>query len=401
MVAHRGSVVAVVMLSSAVISCGGGKTGGEGAARETPVSVRVERPQRLERPVLVAASGTVEAHETVDLAFQVAGRVARVGIEEGQPVRKGQILAELDATDYRFGLEGAESQALVARATLDKARNTARPEELEQAKAAYDRAQDEYTRYRQLYERKSMAPVDFAKVEAAWRAARAHYEMAQNGARKEDRAAASAAVDQAQAQVGVNRKRVADTRLTAPVAGIIARRGVDPGEMVAAGMPVFTIVNMNPTRVRVGIPETDIGRVHLGQRAAITVPALGETVFGGKVDVVGVAADPNSRTFTVKIVVPNPGNALKAGMIAEAGIEGAGTINVLTVPGESIERDPQGATLVYVYYPDRGRVHSRRVEVGTVRGQRIEIRSGLAGDEQVVIAGRQKLREGAPVEVVR
>ncbi|HWQ52592.1 MAG TPA: efflux RND transporter periplasmic adaptor subunit [Bryobacteraceae bacterium] len=401
MLAHRGGLVAVVVLSSALLSCRGAKTGGDAAARETPVSVRVERPERIERPVLVAASGTVEAHETVDLGFQVAGRVARVGVEEGQPIRKGQILAELDATDYRFGLEGAEAQASAARATLDKARNTARPEELEQAKAAYDRAQDDYNRYRQLYERKSMAPVDFAKVEAAWRAARAQYEMAQNGARKEDRAAASAALDQAQAQVAVNRKRMADTRLTAPIAGIIARRGVDPGEMVSAGMPVFTIVNMSPTRVRVGIPETDIGRVHIGQRATVTVPALDEAAFQGKVDVVGVAADPNSRTFTAKIVVPNPGNALKAGMIAEVGIEGAGTINVLTVPGEAIERDPQGATLVYVYYRDRGRVHARRVEIGTVRGQRIEIRSGLAGDEQVVVAGRQKLREGAAVEVVR
>lgn len=393
--------VALLAVVLAVAGCG--RNSGDAGARQTEetIPVKVRTPSRVQRPTYVAASGTVEANETADTGFQIAGRVARVLAEEGQAVRRGQILAELEATDYRFGLQAAEAQAGIAEANLQKARNPARPEELAQAQAAFERAQDEYNRYRQLFERKSMAPADFTKVEAAYKAARAQYEMAQNGARTEDRAAATSAVEQARAQVGIHRKRISDTRLTAPVSGWVARRSIDPGEMVAAGMPVFSIVDLDPAKIRAGIPESDISKVRAGQVATVVIPSLDQREFTGKVELVGVAADPATRTFTAKIVVPNPQGVLRAGMIAEARVQGSGVVDVLTLPGDAIVHDAQGATLVYVYFPDRKRVYGRRIEVGAVRGQDVEVRSGLHGDEQVVIAGQQRVREGAAVEVVR
>jgi membrane fusion protein (multidrug efflux system) len=343
----------------------------------------------------------VEALDTVDLGFQVAGRASRVFVEEGQHVRKGGMIAELDAADYQFGMQASEGQVGVAQSIFDKAQAGSRREELEQARAAFDKAQDDYQRYRRLYERKSMAAVDFAKVEAGYRAAKAQFEMAQNGARVEDRAAAGFAVRQAQAQADLSRKRVSDSRLISPIDGIVARRSIDPGEMVSAGAPVFSIVNLNPARVRVGIPEAEIGKIHAGQRAAISIPALDKAEFQGKVDLVGVSADPNSRTFTAKISVSNPKLLLKAGMIAEARIEASGTIDVITIPGEAIVHDPQGSTLVYVYYPDRKRAHARRIETGTARNRDIEIVSGLSSEDLVVIAGQHQVREGSLVEVAQ
>lgn len=395
----KGTVVAI-SLGLALAGCGRRNSEAD-APREAAVPVRLQQPARITRPVLVAASGSVEALETADIGFQLAGRVARVLVEEGMPVRKGQLIAELDPTDYQYGMQAAAGQAAGAKATLDKAESGVRREELEQARAAYEKAENDYRRYRELYERKSMAPVDFTKVEAAYRAAKAQYEMAQNGTRTEDRAAAGAALAQAEAQVGLNRKRVADTRLTSPIAGMVARRSIDPGEMVGAGTPVFSIVNLNPARVRVGIPEGDIGRIRVGQRAAISIPALGGTAFSGAVEVVGVSADPNSRTFTAKLIVPNAELLLKAGMIAEASIEARGTVDVIAIPGEAIVHDPQGSTLVYTYYPDKKRVYARRVETGIVRGRGVEIDSGLSGDESIVVAGQHRVREGSLVEVTR
>jgi multidrug efflux pump subunit AcrA (membrane-fusion protein) len=367
---------------------------------ESAIPVRVQKPESIRRPVFVEASGTVEADQTVDIGFQVSGRVARVLVEEGQAVRKGQLIAEIEDSDYRNGLQASEGQAGVAQASLEKARNGTRPEEIEQARAAYERAESEYRRYRQLYERQSMAAVDFARVEAGYRTAKAQYEMAQNGARKEDRSAADAAVLQAQAQLRVSQKRAADAGLLSPISGIVARRGVDPGEMASAGLPVFSIVNLNPVRVRAGIPEMDIGRIRVGQRASIAVPALGGNRFQGTVDLVGVSADPNSRTFTAKIIVSNGNLLLKAGMIAEASIEASGTIDSIQIPGEAIVRDPQGGTLVYVYYPDRKRVHARRVEPGAARDRGVEVHSGLAAGELIVVAGQNIVREGSLVEVM-
>ena len=133
--------------------------------------------------------------------------------------------------------------------------------------------------------------------------------------------------------------------------------------------------------------------------ATVVIPSLEEREFTGKVSLVGVAADPASRTFTAKIVVPNPNGLLRAGMIAEARVQGSGMVNVLTLPGDAIVHDPQGATLVYVYSLDRKRVYARRVEVGIVRGRDVEIRAGLTGEELVVVAGQQRVREGSAVEV--
>jgi multidrug efflux pump subunit AcrA (membrane-fusion protein) len=101
----------------------------------------------------------------------------------------------------------------------------------------------------------------------------------------------------------------------------------------------------------------------------------------------------------VKITVPNPAHALLAGMVSEARIIGASTVRAVTIPGEAIVRDPQGATEVFVYFPDRGRVYARRVTVGGPLGNELEIRDGLAGNELIVIAGQQNVREGSPATV--
>jgi len=177
-------------------------------------------------------------------------------------------------------------------------------------------------------------------------------------------------------------------------------RRIDPGQTVAAGAAVFSIVNLNPAKVRVGVPEADIGNVKRGAKAEVSLPSLAGRSFEGLVEIIGVSAEAASRTYAVKIVVPNPGPVLLAGMVAEARISGPAKERVLTIPGEAIVRDPQGAPNVYIYYADRKRVYARRIEVGPPIGGEVEVRSGLNGDEQIVVAGQQKLREGTPVQIV-
>jgi multidrug efflux pump subunit AcrA (membrane-fusion protein) len=100
---------------------------------------------------------------------------------------------------------------------------------------------------------------------------------------------------------------------------------------------------------RAGIPEADIGQVRQGARATVTISSLDGRSFEGQVKAVGVATDPASRTYTVKIAVPNPEHVLRAGMIAQARIFSSEQINAITVPGDAILRDPRGVTCVYVY----------------------------------------------------
>jgi len=368
-------------------------------AADQPVAVRVRAPNHIQQPVTVAASGAVEANVTAQGAFQIAGRVARVYVEEGQAVTKGQVLAELDATDYRNGYDAARGQADAAQAVNNKAQEGPRAQELEQARIDFDRWQDEYKRMKFLYEHQSLAANDFEKIEAGYKAAQQRYEMARQGTRVQDKEAASGQYRAAAAQMHEAQKRLADCKLRAPIAGFVGMKRIDVGDTVGAGTPVIGVLDLNPVKVRVAIPESEIGKVRQGARATVTIPSLDGRQFEGKVEAVGVAADPASRTYTVKITVANPEHLLRAGMVSEARIYGSAIVNALTVPGDAVVRDPRGVTEVYVYDPVRQRVYARRVEAGAPINDEVEIHSGLTGNELVVVAGQQNVREGSSAKI--
>lgn len=222
---HDRSEISLALLA-AFIAAGCGRRQPERSA-EVPQKVLVRKARRVEAPLFIRASGTVEAKETAHTAFLVPGLVRRVHAQEGQVVRAGQLLAELDAKDYESRVQAAASQVGAAQAGVGKAQSAVRKQELEQARADFERAEEEYKRYKALYERQSMTPNDFRKVETAYIASRERYSLAREGARTEDRAAAEAALRGAAAQQEIARKSLADTRLLAPFGGVIAKRDVD------------------------------------------------------------------------------------------------------------------------------------------------------------------------------
>ncbi len=378
------------------VSCGDSRDD-TGSHTDLPL-VKVRKPKSVSRPVQISVSGSVEADQKAKFGFTVAGKVLRVAVEEGDFVRKGSIVAELDPVDYQHAVDVAAADVAAAKAVYEKALAGPREQEVDQARVAAERAESEYHRMKTLYERKSLPRRDFEKAEAVWKAARDQYSMARDGARVEDKKAAKATLEKARAAEKIARKRLADCTLHAPISGWVARRGVEPGESIAAGMPVFAIVDLDPVKVRAGVPESDVAKIRPGLPATVQVPALPESSFEGRVELVGVAADPMSRTYTTKIVIPNPDSVLRAGMVAEALIHGDEKVEALTVPGEAIVRDPDGATLVYTYFPEQRRVYAKRVETGTVYGREVEITSGLSGDELVVVTGQNKLRDGVRVK---
>ncbi|MGA3160132.1 MAG: efflux RND transporter periplasmic adaptor subunit [Terracidiphilus sp.] len=369
-------------------------------AADQPVPVRVRTPNRVGQPVSVAVSGTVEANVTAQGAFQIAGRVAKVFVEEGQAVSKGQVLAELDSSDYRNAYDAAQGQADAARAVDDKAQEGPRSQELEQARIDYEQWQDQYNRMKFLYEHKSLPANDFVKIEAGYHAAQQRYDMARQGTRAQDKEAATGQSHAAAAQLHEAEKRLGDTKLRAPISGFVGMRRIDVGDTVGAGIPVIAVLDLNPVKVRVAIPESEIGEVREGECATVTIPSLDGKQFEGKVETVGVAADPASRTYSAKIVVANPARLLRAGMVSEVRVFSRVMVNAITVPGDAIVHDPQGVAQVYVYVPASQRVYTRRVDVGGPLNNEVEILSGLTGDEQVVVAGQQNVREGSPAKIV-
>jgi RND family efflux transporter MFP subunit len=336
--------VALMLTAFATSACVRSAESATNDVGSTAVSVVAQTVTRSTRPWTTTTSGIVHANTTVDVAFEIPGKVITAGPDEGQSVRTGQPIAALDPTEYRLAVD--QASALEERATRDRDRNRA------------------------LLASGGISPADMDHLES--------------GAR------------QSVAAAGLAKKRLADTRLTAPLSGIIARRAIEVGATVAPGQPVYTIVDLDPVRVRVGVPEADVGHITDGASASVRIPSL-DTSFVGRVSLIGVAADPTTRSYTVEISVPNPARRLRAGMVAEATITTNATTSALMVPATAVLHDGSmnGAPLVYVL--DGARAHARRVTIGAARGDSLEITSGLNVSERVVIAGQQRLRDGSAV----
>jgi RND family efflux transporter MFP subunit len=311
------------------------------------IPVLVRQVSALNRTNFIAVSGDVEASRMGNVGFSVPGRVVQVFPEEGDVVQAGEPLAQLDTTEYVLQLSMASAQTR--------------------------QAEDQFKRLQQMNQQQGIPPADFVKIETG--------------------------VEQARAQQALVRKHLTDARLVAPISGAIARRGIEVGEQAAPGMPVFTIITTDPIQVRVGVPESEIGRIRVGQTAEVRVPALPNNRFEGRVKLIAAAADPMSRTYNVKISIPNPGRLLRPGMIAEARIQQDSRTNALTIPASSVVRDADGATQVFVYSAKDQKVYARRVTVGSAYGKEVEVTSGLTATETIVIGGQHRVREGSKVEV--
>ena len=367
-------------------------------AQPDPIAVRIATPKHVRVPAEVVVSGTVETPSApTSIGFLVSGKVIRVVPREGDFVRAGEVLAVIDPADYQFAVEAAIAQSALARAQSEKASVSARPEVVEQARANLSQAEDEFRRMKALYEKKSLAPNDFKKYETAYTNAQQQYAQAKDGAQQEDKTAAKASLEQAEAAERIARKRLSDSTLIAPISGFVSKRNIEEGAMASPGTPVFTIVELDPVEIQVGVPETDVRLVHKGQPAVVTASARPGMSFSGKVRLVNVSAEPQTRTYMVRITVPNPKGGLLVGMIAEARILGSETLDVLTLPGQSLVRDPQGAPQVFIYFPNEKRVYAKRVTAGGVMGRDVQIVDGVKDSDWIVVAGQQLVREGSVV----
>jgi membrane fusion protein (multidrug efflux system) len=351
-------IIVAGLLMMTLVACSSSKTAEQ--AVSTPINVKIGKVHAIEDHEGMVLSGTVGSPAAPsNVSFLASGKVIQVLPREGDYVRKGQLLASIDPTDYQLALTAATKQA-------------------DMAQIASERAEDEHRRMKMLYDSKSLAPNDYEKYKSVYESARKQYE-------------------QATASEKISRKHLTDAELHSPVNGFISKRSIEPGEMASPGRPVFEIVNLDTVEISVGVPETDVHSVRDGQKAAITLPALPGESFEGVVRLVNVSADPGTRTFMTRISIPNPKHTLQIGMVAEARIRGDKVVKMLTAPIEAIVRDPQGATMVYVYYPEQKRVYAKRVEIGTPHGRDLEIRSGLTGDEWIVLVGQPQLRDGSVV----
>jgi RND family efflux transporter MFP subunit len=368
----------------------------DAAATPAPRPVRVVAAAAGRLPRVVVATGTLAADEQVAAAFKVDGRVSELHVDLGSRVRRGELLARLDSTDYRLRLEQAEAALRQARARLglppDGTDDRVEPEEtalVREARAVLDEAQLSRDRARQLWERELIARAQLDAAVAQLLVAEGRYQ----GAIEEVRNRQGVLAERRSA-VSLARQQLADTALTAPIDGAVRERRASVGEYLEAGAQVVTLVRVDPLRLRIAVPERDASSVRPGQ--AIRVEVEGDpTAHGGRVARLSPAIQEDSRTLVVEAEVPNAAGRLRPGAFARAEIVVEAGQPAVLVPASAIVTF---AGLEKVLTVQDGRAVEKRVRTGRRVGERVEVLEGLAAGEPVVVEPGN-LTGGQPVTV--
>lgn len=282
--------------------------------------------------------GNVDIRE-VQLAFQDAGRIRALPVDEGARVAAGQVVAELDPTRYQLELQRLNGEVAAQTQVLARLRQGSRPQEVARARAAAASARasladaaTQLARKQQLrtVNRISVQEVDTARtrvetLQANLKAAEEEVSLVVEGPRQEDIAAAEASLAALAAARDLAAQRLEDTRLLAPAAGVIRTRILEPGAMAAPGAPVFTLALTDPLWVRAYISEPDLGLVHEGMRAEVRTDTLPDKTYQGWVGFISSTAEFTPKTvettelrtklvYRARIFVCDPQEELRLGM---------------------------------------------------------------------------------------
>ena len=228
------------------------------------------------------------------LNSKLAGTISEIYVEEGDAVKAGDPLLKMDAETVEAKLQQAEGAKAAAQAQANKAETGTRSQDLARAKAAFDYAQKTYDRMKSLLDQEVISQASFDQVEAQYTAAKEQYDMALEGARTEDKAAANALVEQASGAVAEVNSYLEDSVIKAPLDGVVTSVDVDPGELVSTGMPLSAVTSPNKPWVEVNVKETDLAKVHLGKEVELTFAAYPKETFKGKI--VNVSRKPDFAT---------------------------------------------------------------------------------------------------------
>ncbi len=327
--------------------------------REKPHMVRIEKIIECDLPVTVSAVGRLIPNREVVISSQVAGIVAAYKADVGSKILKGNSLVQLDPTDHRLVLDEARANLLSARANLAAAANA-------------------FKRARQLLPENVITPEAFDKFEAGYKT---------SGAR----------AVQLETAVNMAQRQLDKTNINAPFGGYVTRRFVEIGQNIAVGEPVMAMADMKTMRIKVHLNERDY--VHLDKDDPVTVriEAYPASLFPGKVDKIGIKADPLTNTFEVEILVENPGIILKAGLTARVSIRTDILRDAIMIPQSCVlfREDRKEVFII----ENKDTAANREIELGRTQGARVRIIKGLVSGDTLVVTGSQYLRSGDKVTI--
>jgi HlyD family secretion protein len=353
----------------------------------------------------VVASGRVQAPHRVELGAQVTGTVLRVLVVEGQSVAAGEVLVELESSEARAALAQARlalQQAALRLRQLDEVQQPVAAQALRQAQANLDSAERQRRRQQDLFEQGFIGQAALDEAQRAWEVADAALHSARQQLRTteaagSDRALAQAAHAAAEAAVEAAQARLAYTRITAPVAGMVVTRSVEPGAVVQAGKALLVLAPAGAAELVLQVDEKNLHLLQPGQPALASADAYPRQRFAARVQRILPGVDAQRGAVEVRLAVPDAPGFLRQDMTVSVDIEVARRPAALVLAAELLH-DAEGAA-PWVWVLRDGHVRRQPVQPGLRGTAQIEVRKGLAAGDLVLGSG-PSVQEGARVRAL-
>jgi len=323
------------------------RDGAAGAAGFPPVQVITAEAKRQPVTESLSLIGSLVANEMVEIKAETDGTVQEIPFNEGQRVEKGQLLIQLDETKFATALAEAEGNFKLSRANFERAK--------------------------QLFADKLISEQEY------------------------DQAAANFDVNRA--LLDRRKRELKDARIYASFSGIMGARNFSPGQVIAKNAVLSWLVDLDPIKVELNVPERFLSQVQLGQTLDLKVAAYPTNRFQGKVYFIAPSVDPNTRTTLVKAEIPNPNHELKPGMFANLDLTVKVRENSIVIPETALSQilDDDRANVFTVGVSNM--VQLKSVKLGVRLPGQVEVLSGLDGGERVIVEGIQKVGPGARVKM--
>ena len=332
----------------------------EAAKAERVVNVQVQEAQLKSFRPYVQSVGTLKAYEEVIASSQVEGILKSIHAEEGTPVSRGTLLAQIDDRDIRQ--EVVRDEALI-----------------KQTQATLANAKVEFKRKDALYKEQLITQQQFDDIATRL-------------------ALAEADVEKAEAALALSREKLAKTRIASPLQGFVKEKKVSAGDYVRNGTPLFALIKINPIKLLFTVTERDAGKLKVGQQVQFKIDSLPDKEFTAKVSIVYPHLEEKTRTLQIEAIAPNPDVQLKPGLFSRVVLYTEADRQMTVIPITSILYD-EAKTKVFI--ADGNRAKERNIRIGGKYGELIEVVEGLKAGERVVVVGQNNLAEGIKINVAR
>jgi HlyD family secretion protein len=375
------------------------------------IPVQVTPVKRGDLTYFFNATGDISPLMQVDLFPKVSGYLEEISVNIGDSVRQGQVIAQIDRSDFLHKVHEMEAKVAQAKAGLDEIEAGTRSEEIRQAEEAvkqaqsrYDNAKTQRERMEALYQKQIISKKDFDNAdtectvcEAQLVSSKERLKQLREGARREEREASRAKLKEMEAVLLQEQTRLQNTTITVPFSGEITHKYVDAGALVSPSTPLVTLVHTETLKVMANVLEKDISLVKLGMKVRIQTEAFPDRSFDGRIIRMNSALDTATRTLQTEIHIPNAGKMLRPGMFAKIEIALSNRIGTLTIPKVALVEDEKDRV---VFVVENNQALRKSILTGIEQDETVEVLQGLREGDRIVTKGQGSLKDHSVVRVI-